>query len=479
MPTEVLDIHDLTEDPQNARIHPESNRSAIRASLGRFGPARSIVLDADNVVRAGNGTIEAARLEGFREVLVVDPEPGQLVAVRRSDWSDSQASAYALADNRTAESAQWNDQRVAETLAAISDTDERRATGFSDADVAALLESLAQSAAGPLGSDTSDSSGLPANTGNAAEPAPSLGSIPEPAAPDRHAELVAKWRTESGQVWLILSPKKPDAPHRLVIGDCSDPSVVRLACPDRVQGIVTSPPYAEQRKGQYRGVPADDYVDWWRDIQANMRSVLRPDGSLFVNIKPHCEGGQRHLYCDDLKAAMVRQWDWAYVDEFVWIRTGPPGSWPNRLKNGFEPIHHFSINNQIKFNPLNVATIGEGSLIGVSGDRDYRATGSGFACKPESAKQLGPVLPSNVIYVNVGEHVKGHSATFPVGLPEFFVKAFSDPGDTWLDPFVGSGTTILACERNDRIGVGIEELPTHAAVILQRLEDSGLTPVLA
>lgn len=246
-----------------------------------------------------------------------------------------------------------------------------------------------------------------------------------------------------------------------------------------VQGIVTSPPYAEQRKAQYRGIPAGEYVEWWRAIQANARAVLRPDGSFFVNIKPHCEGGQRHLYVSDLVSAMVRQWDWCNVDEFMWVRSGPPGAWPNRFKNGFEPVYHFSINNSIKFNPLNVATIGDQSLIGVKGDRETRQTGSGFACKPESAKQVGPILPSNVIHVNVGENVKGHSATFPVGLPEFFVKAFSDPGDTWFDPFMGSGTTFLACERNGRLANGTEEMPEHAAVILERLACSGMSPTLA
>jgi len=65
----------------------------------------------------------------------------------------------------------------------------------------------------------------------------------------------------------------------------------------------------------------------------------------------------------------------------------------------------------------------------------------------------------------------GHSASFPVDLPEFFVKAFSEEGDVWMDNFAGSGTTLLAAAENGRIGVGIEVLPEYVAVILERLQN--------
>lgn len=71
-----------------------------------------------------------------------------------------------------------------------------------------------------------------------------------------------------------------------------------------------------------------------------------------------------------------------------------------------------------------------------------------------------------------------HAAAFPVALPDFFIRAYSDTGDLWLDPFCGSGTTIVAAHNNDRCGYGIELLPKYAAVILERLQDMGLTPEL-
>src|SRR3954469_25269728 len=70
---ERVSIDSLHIDPANVRVHDERNKSTIRASLARFGAGRSIVLDRNNVVRAGNGTLEQARQAGFDEVLVVEP----------------------------------------------------------------------------------------------------------------------------------------------------------------------------------------------------------------------------------------------------------------------------------------------------------------------------------------------------------------------------------------------------------------------
>jgi len=92
----------------------------------------------------------------------------------------------------------------------------------------------------------------------------------------------------------------------------------------------------------------------------------------------------------------------------------------------------------------------------------------------------GLVRPSNVIQVAAsGSEAQGHAAAFPVALPAFFVKAYSDAGDVWLDPFLGSGTTIVAAHQNNRRGLGIEKLEKYVAVILERLQQTtGLTPRL-
>jgi hypothetical protein len=99
--TEIVPLSALTPDPANARKHPERNRQAIRGSLKRFGPGRSIVLDGKNVIRAGNGTVQEASEAGITEVVILDLEPHQIGAVRRKDWSETEATGYVIAGKPT------------------------------------------------------------------------------------------------------------------------------------------------------------------------------------------------------------------------------------------------------------------------------------------------------------------------------------------------------------------------------------------
>src|SRR5688572_21896147 len=94
----------------------------------------------------------------------------------------------------------------------------------------------------------------------------------------------------------------------------------------------------------------------------NIASVLKPDGSYFLNIKEHAEDGQRHLYVKDLTLAHVRQWGWRFVDEFCWRKTdnGVPGGWNNRFKNAWEPVFHFCRQQEIKFRPKDVGHVSDG-----------------------------------------------------------------------------------------------------------------------
>lgn len=99
MRTELVKISSLAFDPNNARKHDEKNIKAIEGSLKLFGQRKPIVVTSNNVVVAGNGTLEAAKSLGWNEIAVVrTPE----------DWTAEQLKAYALADNRTAELAEWD-----------------------------------------------------------------------------------------------------------------------------------------------------------------------------------------------------------------------------------------------------------------------------------------------------------------------------------------------------------------------------------
>ena len=110
----------LKLDPKNARQRTDRNRETIAKSLSEFGAARSIVIDKDGVVRAGNGTFEEAEKAGLK-VRVIKGKPDELIAVQRDDWDESQATAYALVDNRSSELAEWDFDQLKESIGNLSE----------------------------------------------------------------------------------------------------------------------------------------------------------------------------------------------------------------------------------------------------------------------------------------------------------------------------------------------------------------------
>ena len=244
----------------------------------------------------------------------------------------------------------------------------------------------------------------------------------------------------------------------------------------------TSPPYSSQRaydaESEFRPIPPDEYVEWFAAVQENVRAHLTADGSWFVNIKAHCAEGERHTYVLDLVLAHKRRWGWLFVDELCWVRAGVPGAWPNRFKNAWEPVFHFSTQAAIKFRP-DADSHPSVHVFDYSPDNGKSVSGSGLLGKEHaSGFRDGLARPGNVIEIGSGgAKVTGeHPAEFPVGLPRWFILAYSDEGDAVYEPFAGSGTTLVAAEQIGRVGYGMEISPRYAAVILERLASMGLEP---
>lgn len=130
-------VSELVNDPANVRKHSERNLEAIKGSLLRFGQQKPIVVGSDGVVVAGNGTLEAARQLGWQEVAIV-----------KTRLEGSDRTAYAIADNRTGELAEWDDAALAEQLSALAIDDEEllAAAGFDSDDLERLInDSFAES----------------------------------------------------------------------------------------------------------------------------------------------------------------------------------------------------------------------------------------------------------------------------------------------------------------------------------------------
>ena len=125
-----ININELHPDPANARKHDDKNLKAIKGSLAKFGQQKPIVVSASRVVIAGNGTLEAAKALGWTEIDVVE-----------TDLSGAEAIAFALADNRTAELAAWDDDILGKALHALrEDGFDIEAIGFDIGDFTNIEE---------------------------------------------------------------------------------------------------------------------------------------------------------------------------------------------------------------------------------------------------------------------------------------------------------------------------------------------------
>ena len=115
MKLETVRIGDVSPDPANVRKHSGKNIDAIKASLRRFGQQKPIVVDAKGIVLAGNGTLTAARELGWSEIQIV-----------RTDLEGVQATAFGIADNRSAELAEWDYEVLGQVLSALQEEEPER-----------------------------------------------------------------------------------------------------------------------------------------------------------------------------------------------------------------------------------------------------------------------------------------------------------------------------------------------------------------
>ncbi len=262
---------------------------------------------------------------------------------------------------------------------------------------------------------------------------------------------------------------------RLFEHDCLD--ILRWLPSECIDLIVTSPPYADQRKDTYGGVHPDKYVEWFLPIAAELKRVLKQEGSFILNIKERVMNGERHTYVLELILAMRKQ-GWLWTEEYMWHkRNSYPGKWPNRFRDGWERCLHFTRDKHFAMYQDAVRVpMGDWSqtrlrnLSQTDRRRDNSRVQSGFGKKIENWVGRELAYPDNVLYLATECSNQGHSATFPVELPSWFIKLFTQPGDVVLDPFVGSGTTAIATRQSGRRCIGIDISHEYVQLAQERLD---------
>ncbi len=252
----------------------------------------------------------------------------------------------------------------------------------------------------------------------------------------------------------------------LYLGDCKEK--LEILEENSVDLIVTSPPYADQRKDTYGGIHHDKYVEWFLPISEQLLRVLKPTGTFILNIKEKVVEGERSTYVMELILEMRKQ-GWLWTEEFIWHKKNSyPGKWPNRFRDSWERLLQF--NKDRKFNMYQeevMVPMGDWAktrlknLSNTDKIRDNSKVGSGFGKNISNWLEREKAYPTNVLHLATECSNKNHSAAFPEELPEWFIKLFTKEYDTVLDPFMGSGTTLIVANRMKRHSVGIDIVPEY------------------
>ena len=198
----MTSIKDLKSDHKNARKRTDRSSKLIAESLQRYGAARSIVIDEENRILAGNGTIEGAKAAGIKNVRVIETDGSEIIAVKRTGLSEDEKVGLALADNRTSDLSDW-DKDMLQQLSEEHDV----APWFDADDLAAILGEVEQ---------------LPAEGLTDADDVP---------------EAPAEPITKPGDLWIL-------GDHRLLCGDSTDVKALeRLMDGKKADMVFTDPPY--------------------------------------------------------------------------------------------------------------------------------------------------------------------------------------------------------------------------------------------
>ena len=440
----------IKPDEHNANKGTKRGKDLLRKSLQELGGGRSILLDKDGNIIAGNKTFEAAQESGIK-IRVIEAGKDELVAVQRSDLDlndqNGEARRLAYLDNRVSElDLAWDAEQLAQDAASGLDFD---GIGFLEGELRLMLEQAG------LESDAYVDPGDQRDKGE---------------------ELVRKWGVEKGQIWQL-------GQHRLMCGDSADLSLV-----DQLMGHLkatltfTSPPYWVG-KGYETQTSEAEITAFIQKICTMMDIVTRRDESRIV-----INTGTGFTTAFDKKA---KRHVLLLIDQ-----------WTNELRAHGWNLRH--VRHWLK----------EGQLMSTSPRTDvidqhceylgtYEHT-DGQAMRFEDAVREEDVQSLLTFYHKQGKQrgqewtgaawalraywddirgtasAHGHEAAFPLELPIRHLMLYTKRGELVFEPFLGSGTTLIACEVLGRVCLGVELSPAYVAATLERWHVlTGKEPVIS
>ena len=431
---EVVSVDDLIQDDHNFNKGTEQGQQLIERSFRECGAGRSVFIDKDNRLVGGNKAQKGFKAAGKKRVVIVDSDPDTLVAVRRKDVSldSAEGRRMALLDNLTTQvNLAWDPSEIEAVSSEID--------GFDPSDYGFDPSQL--EVAG-MGDETT-------------KPATQTEVKEDDFDPDAHYETKVK----AGDVWQL-------GEHRLMCGDSTDAdAVAKLMNGERADLLFTSPPYSDMRA--YNG---------GKDLSVVSLAKFIP------TYEPYAEYQCVNLGLQVKDGEIVQYWD-AYIASAkdcgyklmawnVWDKL-TTGAISNQV-DFITPTRHEwlfvfgkafkEINRTWEKKPESIVKGDVVKKIRGNGD-DFHSSTTGDHSQPY--KKMESVLS---ITSEHGEIRSEHPAVFPVRLPAEYIAAFTNEGGIVIEPFGGSGSTMIACEQLGRKCRMMELDPHYCTVIIARWE---------
>jgi DNA modification methylase len=401
-----ISITDLSLDPKNARKHSARNLEAIATSLEKFGQRKPIVVHR-GVVLAGNGTLEAARSLGWTEIDVAEVP---------DDWDMDTAKAYALADNRTAELAEWDEGELAKQLLEL---DEK---GWNIEELGFKQREIEKS-----------------------EP------IDQDDVPDTPLEPI----TKLGNIYQLGN-------HRLVCGDSTDAKTLSKALDGHMADcIFTDPPYNVAYQGGTKdkltikndSMSEAEFENFLLSAYEAMYANVKEGGAIYVC---HADGSSISFRAKFIESGFMLKQILIWVkdnftlsrQDYNWQHEPIIYGWkPGSAHTWYGP---FSDSTVQEFNEKDIFKMNKEQLVGII----------------EKALQA-----TTIIKVDRPRRNAEHPTMKPIELVTRLVANSAKRGMKILDPFGGSGSTLIACEALGMKAALVELDPKYCDVIVTRWEN--------
>ena len=409
LPTTItrIPIADLKRDPRNPRVHSDRQITQLAKSIDSFGFLWPVMIDGTQRVLAGHGRIEAAKRLGFQDVPTISIH----------HLSESQRRAFMIADNRLAEQASWDEKLLAEQLKELCEVDldfDLEATGFEIGEIDVLIEGASPEAKG--NSDPAD-------------------DLPE-------TKSVAV--TRAGDLWLA-------GPHRIYCGNSLNPeSYSALMESRRAAMVFTDPPFNVKIDGHATGLGTIRH----KNFQMASGEMTETEFTDFLaQVMQRCA---LHSVDGSLHYAFM---DWRHMPELlaagkqvyselknvcVWVKDN--GGMGSLYRSQHELIFVFKSGKESHRNNIQLGQYGR-----------YRTNVWHY-----------PGVNSFSRSTDEGNLLELHPTVKPVALVADAIMDCTSRRDIVLDPFLGSGTTVIAAERTGRVCYGIELDPQYVDTTVRR-----------